>query len=67
MSPWSQGKPSLELYKKNVAQHSFRRSRAIAVSASCDYFGIFMLKEPPVLQSQMANNQLNPILEVCLG
>ena len=40
------------------------RSRAVAVSASCDYFGVFMLKKPPVLQTQMLQNQLDPIAEV---
>ena len=43
----------------------FTRSRAVAVSASSDYFGVFTLKQPPVLQSQMADHQLDPISEVC--
>lgn len=43
---------------------SICRSRAVAVSASCDYFGVFMLKKPPILQSQMLQNQLDPIAEV---
>lgn len=40
------------------------RSRAIAVSASCDYFGIFTLEGPHLLQLQMTQNQFNPISEV---
>ncbi|PYI04960.1 thermotolerance protein [Aspergillus sclerotiicarbonarius CBS 121057] len=39
------------------------RSRAVAVSASCDYFGVFVLKKPPIIQSQMAQNKLDPIAE----
>ncbi|KAF7597096.1 hypothetical protein BBP40_010570 [Aspergillus hancockii] len=35
----------------------------VAVSASSDYFGVFTLKQPPVLQSQMAFSQLDPIAE----
>ena len=47
----------------DVTTNSFR-SRAIAVSASSDYFGIFTLEGPHALQSQMAQNQFNPISEV---
>lgn len=48
------------------SKQQLHRSRAVAVSAPCDYFGVFMLKPPSVLQSQMAQSRLDPVLEVCL-
>ncbi|PLB55192.1 hypothetical protein P170DRAFT_346566 [Aspergillus steynii IBT 23096] len=52
---------TFERFGRNIAVEP--RSRAVAVSASCDYFGVFMLKKPPILQSQMLQNQLEPIAE----
>ncbi|RMZ40289.1 hypothetical protein AFCA_003897 [Aspergillus flavus] len=52
---------TFERFGRNIAVEP--RSRAIAVSASSDYFGVFTLKQPPVLQSQMAHHQLDPISE----
>ncbi|KAL1970685.1 hypothetical protein VTN77DRAFT_4329 [Rasamsonia byssochlamydoides] len=39
------------------------RSRAIAVAAPADFFGIFAMKSPQELQSQMAEGKLSPIAE----
>ncbi|KAF9885804.1 hypothetical protein FE257_012386 [Aspergillus nanangensis] len=52
---------TFERFGRNIAVEP--RSRAVAVSAACDYFGVFILKSPPVLQSQMAEDQLTPIAE----
>ncbi|KAE8353134.1 mono-functional DNA-alkylating methyl methanesulfonate N-term-domain-containing protein [Aspergillus coremiiformis] len=52
---------TFERFGRNVAVEP--RSRAVAVSASSDYFGVFTLRQPPVLQSQIAHNQLDPIAE----
>ncbi|PYH41402.1 protein thtA [Aspergillus saccharolyticus JOP 1030-1] len=52
---------AFEKFGRNIAVEP--RSRVVAVSASCDYFGIFVLKDPAVLQSQMAQNRLDPIAE----
>ncbi|RAL09844.1 protein thtA [Aspergillus homomorphus CBS 101889] len=52
---------AFERFGRNIAVEP--RSRVVAVSASCDYFGVFVLKEPAVLQSQMAQNKLDPIAE----
>ncbi|THC99390.1 hypothetical protein EYZ11_001114 [Aspergillus tanneri] len=52
---------TFERFGRNIAVEP--RSRAVAVSASSDYFGLFILKKPPVLQSQMLHKQLDPIAE----
>ncbi|OJJ47720.1 hypothetical protein ASPZODRAFT_1759696 [Penicilliopsis zonata CBS 506.65] len=39
------------------------RSRAIAIAATSDYFGVFMLKPSHVLQSEIAGKKLDPIVE----
>ncbi|PWY82939.1 hypothetical protein BO70DRAFT_361857 [Aspergillus heteromorphus CBS 117.55] len=52
---------AFERFGRNIAVEP--RSRAVAVSASCDYFGVFVLKRPPVIQSQMAQYRLDPIAE----
>lgn len=52
---------TFERFGRNIAVEP--RSRAVAVSASADYFGVFMLKKPPVLQAQMASSHLDPITE----
>ncbi|RAK81092.1 protein thtA [Aspergillus fijiensis CBS 313.89] len=52
---------AFERFGRNIAVEP--RSRVVAVSASSDYFGVFVLKEPAVLQSQMAQNKLDPIAE----
>ncbi|KAL3461485.1 mono-functional DNA-alkylating methyl methanesulfonate N-term-domain-containing protein [Aspergillus heterothallicus] len=39
------------------------RSRAVAVSAACDYFGVFVLKSPSVVEAQMSQGQLDPVAE----
>ncbi|PYI00154.1 hypothetical protein BO71DRAFT_436950 [Aspergillus ellipticus CBS 707.79] len=52
---------AFERFGRNIAVDP--RSRAVAVSASCDYFGVFVLKRPPVIQSQMAQHRLDPIAE----
>lgn len=43
---------------------NFFRSRAIAVAAPADFFGIFIMKPLEELQSQLSNGTLNPIAEV---
>jgi hypothetical protein len=40
------------------------RSRAVAVAAPADFFGVFLLKSCDELQSQMTEGTLNPIAEV---
>ncbi|KAL2826812.1 mono-functional DNA-alkylating methyl methanesulfonate N-term-domain-containing protein [Aspergillus cavernicola] len=52
---------TFERFGRNIAVEP--RSRAVAVSASCDYFGVFILKTPPALQAQMAENKLDPVAE----
>ncbi|GAQ33396.1 hypothetical protein AtubIFM55763_005322 [Aspergillus tubingensis] len=52
---------AFERFGRNIAVEP--RSRAVAVSASSDYFGIFVLKRPPVIQAQMTQNRLDPIAE----
>ncbi|PWY95522.1 thermotolerance protein [Aspergillus sclerotioniger CBS 115572] len=52
---------AFERFGRNIAVEP--RSRAVAVSASCDYFGVFVLEKPPIIQSQMAQNKLDPIAE----
>ncbi|KAL4871608.1 hypothetical protein BDV12DRAFT_164059 [Aspergillus spectabilis] len=52
---------TFERFGRNIAVEP--RSRAVAVSASCDYFGVFILKPPPVVQAQMAEDQLDPVAE----
>ncbi|EAU35614.1 hypothetical protein ATEG_03812 [Aspergillus terreus NIH2624] len=52
---------TFERFGRNIAVDP--RSRAVAVSASCDYFGVFILKKPPILQNQMSQVQLDPIAE----
>ncbi|KAL4891626.1 mono-functional DNA-alkylating methyl methanesulfonate N-term-domain-containing protein [Aspergillus ambiguus] len=52
---------TFERFGRNIAVEP--RSRAVAVSASCDYFGVFVLKKPPILQNQMSQSQLDPIAE----
>ncbi|KAE8147869.1 mono-functional DNA-alkylating methyl methanesulfonate N-term-domain-containing protein [Aspergillus avenaceus] len=52
---------TFERFGRNIAVEP--RSRAVAVSASSDYFGVFTLRQPPVLQSQMGLDQLDPIAE----
>ncbi|EAW08328.1 protein thtA [Aspergillus clavatus NRRL 1] len=52
---------TFERFGRNIAVEP--RSRAVAVSASADYFGIFMLRKPPGLQSQMVSGRLDPIAE----
>ncbi|RAK99108.1 protein thtA [Aspergillus ibericus CBS 121593] len=52
---------AFERFGRNIAVEP--RSRAVAVSASCDYFGVFVLKKPPSIQSQMAQSKLDPIAE----
>ncbi|RDW93542.1 protein thtA [Aspergillus mulundensis] len=39
------------------------RSRAVAVSASSDYFGVFVLKAPSTVQAQMSEERLDPVAE----
>ncbi|KAH8700452.1 mono-functional DNA-alkylating methyl methanesulfonate N-term-domain-containing protein [Talaromyces proteolyticus] len=39
------------------------RSRAIAIAAPGNFFGVFLLKSPAELQSQMKNKTLDPIRE----
>lgn len=41
------------------------RSRAVAVAAPSDFFGVFMLKSPEQLHSQIKGATLAPIAEVC--
>lgn len=45
---------------------TFSRSRAMAVAASADYFGVFILRSSDTLQSQMMRGNLDPISEVLL-
>ncbi|KAL2848084.1 mono-functional DNA-alkylating methyl methanesulfonate N-term-domain-containing protein [Aspergillus pseudoustus] len=52
---------TFERFGRNIAVEP--RSRAVAVSAACDYFGVFILKPPCVLQAQMSQNQLDPVAE----
>ncbi|KAE8396567.1 mono-functional DNA-alkylating methyl methanesulfonate N-term-domain-containing protein [Aspergillus alliaceus] len=52
---------TFERFGRNIAVEP--RSRAVAVSAASDFFGVFTLKQPSILQSQMAYNQLDPIAE----
>ncbi|KAI9375703.1 mono-functional DNA-alkylating methyl methanesulfonate N-term-domain-containing protein [Aspergillus egyptiacus] len=52
---------TFERFGRNIAVEP--RSRAVAVSASCGYFGVFILKNPPALQAQMSENQLDPVAE----
>ncbi|KAL3478770.1 mono-functional DNA-alkylating methyl methanesulfonate N-term-domain-containing protein [Aspergillus californicus] len=52
---------TFERFGRNIAVEP--RSRAVAVSASCDYFGVFILKDPPALQAQMSETQLDPVAE----
>lgn len=40
------------------------RSRAVAVSASNDFFGVFMLRSPQELEQQMSRGTLDPIKQV---
>ncbi|KAL5339318.1 mono-functional DNA-alkylating methyl methanesulfonate N-term-domain-containing protein [Aspergillus crustosus] len=52
---------TFERFGRNIAVEP--RSRAVAVSASCDYFGVFILKPPHVVQAQMSEDQLDPVSE----
>ncbi|KAL2822566.1 mono-functional DNA-alkylating methyl methanesulfonate N-term-domain-containing protein [Aspergillus granulosus] len=52
---------TFERFGRNIAVEP--RSRAVAVSAACDYFGVFILNAPSVVQAQMSQNQLNPVAE----
>ncbi|KAL4779616.1 mono-functional DNA-alkylating methyl methanesulfonate N-term-domain-containing protein [Aspergillus varians] len=52
---------TFERFGRNIAVEP--RSRAVAVSASCDYFGVFILKPPPVVQTQMLEDRLDPVAE----
>ncbi|KAL4810760.1 mono-functional DNA-alkylating methyl methanesulfonate N-term-domain-containing protein [Aspergillus unguis] len=52
---------TFERFGRNIAVEP--RSRAVAVSASCNYFGVFMLKTPPAVQAQMSEGQLDPVAE----
>ncbi|KAL4929473.1 protein thtA [Aspergillus undulatus] len=52
---------TFERFGRNIAVEP--RSRAVAVSASSGHFGIFMLKAPSVVQSQMLEDRLDPIAE----
>ncbi|GAD92744.1 conserved hypothetical protein [Paecilomyces variotii No. 5] len=52
---------SLERFGRHVATDP--RSRAMAVAASADYFGVFALRPSDVMQSQMTRGDLDPISE----
>ncbi|KAL3432396.1 mono-functional DNA-alkylating methyl methanesulfonate N-term-domain-containing protein [Aspergillus tetrazonus] len=52
---------TFERFGRNIAVEP--RSRAVAVSASSDYFGVFVLKAPPVVQAQMLEDRLDPVAE----
>ncbi|KAL4793606.1 mono-functional DNA-alkylating methyl methanesulfonate N-term-domain-containing protein [Aspergillus venezuelensis] len=52
---------TFERFGRNIAVDP--SSRAVAVSASCDYFGVFVLKAPSVVQSQMSEDGLEPVAE----
>ncbi|KAL4922732.1 mono-functional DNA-alkylating methyl methanesulfonate N-term-domain-containing protein [Aspergillus aurantiobrunneus] len=52
---------TFERFGRNIAVEP--RSRAVAVSASCNYFGVFILKAPPVVQAQMSEDRLDPVAE----
>ncbi|KAL2871075.1 protein thtA [Aspergillus lucknowensis] len=52
---------AFERFGRNIAVEP--RSRAVAVSAFCDYFGVFILKPPAVVQAQMLDNQFDPVAE----
>ncbi|KAJ9404513.1 hypothetical protein DTO045G8_7735 [Paecilomyces variotii] len=52
---------SLERFGRHVAVDP--RSRAMAVAASADYFGVFILRSSDTLQSQMMRGNLDPISE----
>ncbi|KAL4937185.1 hypothetical protein BDV06DRAFT_203423 [Aspergillus oleicola] len=52
---------TFERFGRNIAVDP--SSRAVAVSASCDYFGVFVLKAPSVVQSQMSEDRLEPVAE----
>lgn len=62
MSQLIQGK--LIRNTENLLDLHFPRSRAMAVAASADYFGVFSLKSSDTLQSQMLQGELDPISEV---
>ncbi|KAL4985547.1 mono-functional DNA-alkylating methyl methanesulfonate N-term-domain-containing protein [Aspergillus falconensis] len=52
---------TFERFGRNIAVEP--RSRAVAVSASSDYFGVFVLKAPSVVQAQMSEDRLDPVAE----
>ncbi|KAL2848682.1 mono-functional DNA-alkylating methyl methanesulfonate N-term-domain-containing protein [Aspergillus pseudodeflectus] len=52
---------TFERFGRNIAVEP--RSRAVAVSATCGYFGVFNLKAPSVVEGQMSENQLDPVAE----
>ncbi|KAL4975089.1 mono-functional DNA-alkylating methyl methanesulfonate N-term-domain-containing protein [Aspergillus desertorum] len=52
---------TFERFGRNIAVEP--RSRAVAVSASSDYFGVFVLKAPSVVQTQMSQDRLDPVAE----
>ncbi|KAL4911285.1 hypothetical protein BDW74DRAFT_142708 [Aspergillus multicolor] len=52
---------TFEQFGRNIAVEP--RSRAVAVSASSDYFGVFVLKTPSAVQAQMSEDRLDPVAE----
>ncbi|KAL4881251.1 mono-functional DNA-alkylating methyl methanesulfonate N-term-domain-containing protein [Aspergillus karnatakaensis] len=52
---------TFERFGRNIAVEP--GSRAVAVGASCDYFGVFILKPRPVIEAQMSQGQLDPVAE----